>query len=129
MAEMPKGAKPAGMFGSVKAPGMWTGLKVWWKTALVRASQWAANRKATDAELPTGRTVWAASTVLFQPARVPSSVANSSVLGPDLPAEEITKPLAALVATPVGAPVPVPPGPGIVTRSEEPDGSAWPVAS
>src|SRR5262245_48211442 len=69
------------------------------------------------------------STLLFHPAIVPSSVANNSVLGPDLPPDEMTKPGVALVATPVGAEVPVPPGTGMDTSTGEPDGRAWPVAS
>src|ERR687887_496961 len=67
-------------------------------------------------------------TLLFQPAIVPSSVANSSVLGPDLPPDEITKPGVAFVATPVGAEVP-PPGARMVMSRGEPDGRAWPAAS
>src|SRR5262249_7368940 len=59
---------------------------------------------------------------------VPSSVANNSVLGPDFPDAEITKPLVALVATPVGEDVP-PPGAGMVTIRGDPDGSGWPVPS
>ena len=65
---------------------------------------------------------------MFQPAIVPSSVANSSVLGADCPPDEMTNPEVALVATPVGADMP-PPGAGIVTTSGDPDGSASPVPS
>src|SRR5262245_51625641 len=80
---------------------------------------------APDAELFTAMTAWVASTLLFQPAIVPSSVAKSSVAGPDLVPEEMTKPVVALVATPVGAEVPVPAGVGIVTAAW----TDWPVAA
>src|SRR6516162_3612502 len=70
-------------------------------------------------------TGWVGSTLLFQPAIVPSSVANSSVLGADFPADEMTKPGEALVATPVGGEVPVPPGAGMVMA----DWTPWPVPS
>src|SRR5947209_1817093 len=54
-------------------------------------------------------------TLLFQPAMVPSSVANSSVLGAEAVPAVMTKPVVALVATPVGADIPEPPGAGMVT--------------
>ena len=57
------------------------------------------------------------STSLFQPAIVPSSVAKSSLLGPELPPEEMTKPAVAFVAAPVGRETP-PPGAGIVMAEE-----------
>jgi len=84
---------------------------------------------APDDELFTARTAWVASTLLFHPAMVPSSVANNSVLGPEWLPDVMTKPGVALVATPVGAEVPVPPGVGMVTTTGDPDGSAWPFAS
>src|SRR5215831_8030275 len=59
---------------------------------------------------------------------VPSSVANSSALGAEWPAAEITKPAVAFVATPVGAELP-PAGAGIVTMRGEPDGIGCPVPS
>src|SRR5919201_1256027 len=64
------------------------------------------------------------STSAFQPAIVPSSVANSSVLGPERPPEEIVNPKPPLVAAPVGADVP-PPGRGIVTGGAR----DWPLGS
>ena len=60
---------------------------------------------------------WVGSTVLFQPAIVPSSVANNSVLGAELPFAVMMKPAVPLVATPVGAEAPVPPGAGTVTAA------------
>jgi hypothetical protein len=72
---------------------------------------------------------WVESTLLFHPAIVPSSVENSSVLGPDRPPDEMTKSEVPLVARPVGAEVPVPPGAGIVTTRGDPDGIGLPFAS
>src|SRR5437868_3224374 len=59
-------------------------------------------------------TALAGSTSILHPAIVPSSVANSSVPGALLPFAEMTKPVVALVTTPVGADAPEPPGAGIV---------------
>src|SRR5262249_34644243 len=61
---------------------------------------------------------------------VPSSAANSSLLGPDFPPAAIMNDdWRMLVATPVGAEVPIPPGAGIVTVSGDDAGSCWPLAS
>src|ERR671937_1266605 len=142
MEEIPKGAKLEGIFLSVKAPAMWTGWKLESKTSTVPAWKLVAKRKAPEAlkpiasplytaceaELSIAITAWVGSTLLFQPAIVPSSVANSSVLGADWPPDEMTKPDVPLVATPVGAAVP-PPGAGIVTAKGEPDGIGWPLLS
>src|SRR5262249_47973549 len=131
--------KPSGMSLSLKAPGICTGWKFESKTSMFPVWKLVAKRKAPaslkpiasplytapDAELCTAMTAWFASTLLFQPAIVPSSVAKSSVAGPELAPEEITKPVVALVATPVGAEVPVPAGVGIVTAAC----TDWPVAS
>src|SRR5215470_13322081 len=81
---------------------------------------------APIAELFTAMTACAGSTLMLQPAIVPSSVANSSVLGADLPPAEITKSDVAFVATPVGADVPEPPGAGIVIV---PGATGWPIPS
>src|SRR5919204_2322642 len=143
MAEMPKGAKPAGMLGSRNPPGVRTGRKFESKTSIVPAWKLVAKRKAPEAlkprasplytapeaELSTATTARVASTLLFQPAIVPSSVANSSVLGPDRPSEEMTKPEVPLVVAPVGAAVPTPLGVGIVTTVGEPDGIGCPFES
>src|SRR5262245_3590503 len=83
---------------------------------------------APDGELSTAMIACVASTLLFQPAMVPSSVANNSVLGPKLLPDLMPKPAVALVATPVGADVP-PPGAGIVTAMGEPAGIGWPAPS
>jgi hypothetical protein len=48
------------------------------------------------------------STLVLQPPIVPFSVANSSVLGADLPPAEMMNPIVALVTTPVGDEVPEP---------------------
>src|ERR671935_1954537 len=123
--EMPKGAKLEGIFLSVKAPEMWTGWKLGSKTSTVPAWKLVAKRKAPEAlkpiasplytaceaELSTAITAWVGSTLLFQPAIVPFSVANSSVLGADWPLEEMTNPDVPLVATPVGDEEPVPSAP------------------
>src|SRR5919197_419363 len=82
-----------------------------------------------ESELSIAITAWVGSTLLFQPAIVPSSVANSSVLGADWPPEEMTNPDVPLVATPVGDEEPVPPGAGMVTTVGDPDGIGWPVLS
>src|SRR5437588_4663249 len=143
MAEMPKGAKPAGILGSRKPPGIATGWKFASNTSIVPAWKLVAKRKAPaalnpmarplytapDAELSTAIMAWVGSTLLFQPAIVPSSVANSSLLGPDWLPDEITKPGVSLVATPVGVPDTIPTGPGIVTMRGDPAGIAWPVPS
>lgn len=64
------------------------------------------------AELLTAITAVVGLTVAFHPAIVPSSVANSSMLGAEAAPAEITNPL---VATPVGEDLPAPPpGAGIV---------------
>src|SRR5437899_6811390 len=111
MAEMPKGAKPAGTSLSLNAPGTWTGWKFESKTSIVPAWKLVAKRKAPEAlkprarplytapeaELSTAMRAWLESTLLFHPAMVPSSVANSSLLGPDPWMEEMTKPGVALV--------------------------------
>src|SRR5262245_59411334 len=129
MAEMPNGAKPAGSFGSLNLPDSRTGRKFESKTSIVPAWKLVANRKAPlalkprasplytapEAELFTAMTVWVGSTLLLQPAMVPSSVANSSVAGPAPWPDEMPRPFVALVATPVGAEAPGPLGPGIVT--------------
>src|ERR671937_504618 len=128
---IPKGAKLEGIFLSVKAPAMWTGWKLELKTSTVPAWKLVAKRKAPEAlkpiasplytaceaELSTAMTAWVGSTLLFQPAIVPSSVANSSVAGPDWAPDEMTKPVVALVAAPVGA--------GIVMAAW----TVWPVPS
>jgi len=48
------------------------------------------------------------STLLMQPAIVPSSVANCSALGAELAPAVMLNPVVALVTTPVGAGVPEP---------------------
>src|SRR5260370_26908582 len=107
-------------------PCVRTGLNVESKTSTVPAWKFVANKKAPDplkpmasplytaplAELSTAITDLMGSMLLFQPAIVPSSVANSSALGADLPPTEMTNPVVALVATPVGDELP---GAGIVT--------------
>src|SRR5262249_49453048 len=109
------------------------------KTSTVPAWKLVANRKAPlavyprasplytapEAELSTAMTAWVGSTLLFHPAIVPSSVENSSVLGPNWVPDEMPKPAVGLVATPVGAEVPIPPGAGIVMAGW----MAWPVPS
>src|SRR5450759_48620 len=109
-------------------------LRTGWKsesnTSTVPAWKLVANKKAPDplkpmasplyaapaGELSTAITALVGSTLAFQPAIVPSSVANNSVLGADLPLAEMTKPVVALVDTPVGDDLPAPfPGAGIVT--------------
>src|ERR1700687_2731496 len=102
-------------------PCVRTGLNVESKTSTVPAWKLVANKKAPDplkpmarplytaplAELSTAITALAGSTVLFQPAIVPSSVAHSWLLGAELaPADMMNAPVA-LVVTPVGADVPV----------------------
>src|SRR5260370_12869660 len=85
---------------------------------------------AALAELSTAITALPRSTLLFQPAIVPSVVENSSVLGPELPLSEMTNPGVTLVATPVGDEVPVLPfGAGFTTLRCDIAGSAWPVPS
>src|SRR5919204_5229358 len=84
---------------------------------------------APEAELSTAITARVGSTSLFQPAIVPFSVAKSSVLGPERPPDETTKPEVPLVVAPVGAAVPTPLGVGIVTTVGEPDGIGWPFES
>src|ERR1051325_8479480 len=69
---------------------------------------------APIAEWFTARTALAGSTSMLHPAIVPSSVANSSVPGALLPFAEMTKPVVALLTTPVGADAPEPPGAGMV---------------
>src|SRR5919201_2289246 len=116
------------MCGSRNPPGVWTRRKFESKTSTVPAWKLVAKRKAPlalkprasplytapEAELSTAMMAWLGSTLLFQPAIVPSSVANSSVLGPELPPDEMTKPNVPLVATPVGDELPVLAGAGIV---------------
>src|SRR5438045_224103 len=68
------------------------------------------------------------STLLLQPTIVPSSVANNSTAGPDAAPELITKPLVALVATPVGDDVP-PLGAVTITESGTVEAIARPVPS
>src|SRR5919201_1987444 len=139
MEEIPNGAKLEGIFESVNPPGVCTGRKFESKTSILPAWKLVAKRKAPealkpiarplytapDAELSTAITACVGSTLLFQPAIVPFSVANSSVLGPELLPEEMTKPDVPFVATPVGDEVPVPPGAGIVTTRGDPDGMGW----
>src|SRR5438477_4314307 len=117
------------MFLSLNPPLGWTGRKFESKTSTVPAWKLVANRKAPlalkprasplytapEAELSTAMMAWVGSTLLFHPAMVPSSVANSSVLGPNWLPDEMPKPEVALVATPVGGEVPRSPGAGIVT--------------
>src|SRR5919201_3073035 len=124
------------MCGSRNPPGVWTRRKFESKTSTVPAWKLVAKRKAPlalkprasplytapEAELSTAMMAWLGSTLLFQPAIVPSSVANSSVLGPNWVPDEMPKPAVALVATPVGGEVPPPPGAGLVTA----DWMAWP---
>src|SRR5919201_5165259 len=142
MEEIPNGAKLEGIFESVNPPGVCTGRKFESKTSILPAWKLVAKRNAPEAlnpiasplytapeaELSTAITACVGSTLLFQPAIVPSSVANSSVLGPELPPEEMTNPDVPLVATPVGAEVP-PPGAGMVTTVGELEGMGWPVLS
>src|SRR5437879_5390432 len=117
------------MCGSRNPPEVRTLRKFESKTSIVPAWKLVAKRKAPaalkprasplytapEAELSTAMTAWVGSTLLFHPAIVPSSVANNSLLGPDSVPDEMTKLAVALVVTPVGDEVPVPPGPGIVT--------------
>src|SRR5207302_5989071 len=85
---------------------------------------------APDAELSTAMTARVELTLLLHPAIVPSSVANNSSLGPARLPDAMTKPAVALVVTPVGADVLVPPpGAGIVTTTGDPDGIALPFPS
>src|SRR5947209_951073 len=128
MPEMPKGAKPAGMCESRNPPGVRTGRKFESKTSMVPAWKLVAKRKAPvvvkprasplytapEAELSTAMIAWVGSTLLFHPAMVPSSVANSSVLGPKWAPAAMPKPDVALLTTPVGDEVPLPPGLGIL---------------
>src|SRR5262249_52242040 len=82
------------------------------------------------AELSTAITARMESTVLFQPAIVPSSVANNCVAGAEFAPDVMTKPGGTLVVIPVGADSPVLfPGAGIVTVRGGVDGSACPVPS
>src|SRR5512144_1587780 len=117
---------------------MRAGLKFESKASTVPAWKFVANKKAPEplkpiasplytaplAELSTAITALVGSTALFQPAIVPSSVANSCVLGAELPPAEMTNPVVALVTTPVGFDGPVLfPGAGMVTVRGEADGS------
>src|ERR671937_337531 len=143
MEEIPNGAKLEGIFESVNPPGVCTGWKLELKTSTVPAWKLVAKRKAPEAlkpiasplytaceaELSTAITAWVGSTLLFQPAIVPFSVANSSALGPDRPPEEMTKPAVPLVVAPVGAAVPTPLGVGIVTTVGDPEGIGCPFES
>src|SRR6266702_2313163 len=95
---MLKGAKPAGMVGSPKEPARVAGLNILSNTSIVPAWKLAAKRKlpdafcprasplytAPEAELSTARMAWVKSTLGFQPAIVPSSVAKIKKLEPDV---------------------------------------------
>src|SRR5438128_6206085 len=101
----------------MKPPAVRTGWKFESKTSTFPARKLVAKRNAPealkpiasplytapDAELSTAVTACVGSTSAFHPAIVPSSVENSSVAGPDLPPEEITKPVLPFVAPPVAA--------------------------
>src|SRR5919201_6637411 len=143
MEEIPNGAKLEGIFESVNPPGVCTGRKFESKTSILPAWKLVAKRNAPEAlnpiasplytapeaELSTAITACVGSTLLFQPAIVPFSVANSSALGPDRPPEEMTKPAVPLVVAPVGAAVPTPLGVGIVTTVGDPEGIGCPFES
>src|SRR6201987_4569073 len=136
---MPNGAKPAGTVGSVK-------LLTWWK--LLSKTSTVPNRKlvayrnlpagvltrasplysapwspawSVTVDRSTAGTAWVGSTVGFQPAIVPSSVADTNRAGADTPFSDITKPSAVgLNTVPSGAPTapgPAEGGAGIDTAS------------
>src|ERR1700755_2404882 len=144
---MPNGAKPAGTAGSVK---LLTRRKLVSKTStvpnrklvayrnlpagvLTRASPlysapWSPARSVT-ADRFTAMTARAGSTAGFQPAIVPSSVANRNRAGAETPCLETRKPSAVgLNTVPSGAPAapgPADRGAGMVTTSCRLPGPGW----
>src|SRR3989442_1157097 len=138
MALMPKGAYPAGMFGSVNEPSSCTCLKVRSNTSTVPAWKLVAKRKTPLElgararplytaplpawELSTARIAWKRSTLGLHAASVPSSVANMKTAG-DF-AVPTVKPCVGFHTTPVGVALKSgaePAGPGICTAN----GTSW----
>src|SRR6266700_4238915 len=121
---IPNGAKPAGTVGSVK---MLTTLKLLSKTSTCPKRKFVAYRNlpagvVTNArplytapwspsvsvarDRSTAMMAWVGSTVGFQPAIVPSSVAKRNLAGPEAPLSETTNPSGVgLNAVPVGEPI------------------------
>src|SRR5512135_30057 len=125
---MLNGAYPAGRFGSVNLPPVFTELNAASNTSIVPALKLVANRKfdppllpiasplytAPDTELSTTRT---ALVPPFHPEIVPSSVAKMNRAG--LPLGSLKSVALPLKTWPVGAAGGVPPvGGGIVTTSD-----------
>src|SRR6201997_2075181 len=144
---IPNGAKPAGTVGSVKLLTRW---KLLSKTSMVPNRKLVAYRNlpagvltrasplytapwspawSVTADRSTAVTAWVGSTVGFQPAMVPSSVANRNRAGADTPFSDTAKPSGVgLNTVPSGAPAapgPAEGGAGMVTTSCWLPGPGW----